>query len=225
VRLLTEAAEAYSQALTVFTRDAVPQEWARIRGNLGNAYRSLGELRGGTEGARMLSEAVEIHRQALTVLPRSAFPQDWLRTQKNLGDALQAEIHLSGFATGLQQLGRLAQAEGLRDDPIFQASQLTLAVLCHVAVDQEGEASYAFASLIGLVRRQPEDFRLIWDWSPAREIIAKSTVPAISVRREGLNYLITAVTRDNKAAMLADLEKAKTVFATRAEGPKGQRAR
>ena len=85
LRRLSEAVEAYRQALTVHTRDDLPQHWATTQNNLGIALRALGERLGGPEGLRRLSEAVEAYRQALTVRTRDDLPQDWAMTQNNLG--------------------------------------------------------------------------------------------------------------------------------------------
>ena len=82
--------EAYRQALTVRTRDDLPQDWAMTQNNLGIALRALGERQGGPEGLRRLNEAVEAYRQALTVRKRDDLPQDWATTQNNLGSALWA---------------------------------------------------------------------------------------------------------------------------------------
>jgi hypothetical protein len=112
-------------------------------------------------------------------------------------------------------VGRLAQAEGLRDDPVAQASLRTLALVCLVAADQQDEADRDFADLVALIRRQPEDFRLAWDWSSLRKLVAESNVPAISARRESLKKLIDAVDRDNRAAILAGLEEVRSAFTTR----------
>ena len=88
LRRLNEAAEAYRQALTVRTRDDLPQDWARTQNNLGGALGALGERMGGPEGLRRLNEAVEAYRQALTVSTRNDLPQQWATTQNNLGIAL-----------------------------------------------------------------------------------------------------------------------------------------
>ena len=85
LRRLSEAVEAYRQALTVHTRDDLPQLWARTQNNLGLALGALGERQGGPEGLRRLNEAVEAYRQALTVRTRDDLPQDWATTQNNLG--------------------------------------------------------------------------------------------------------------------------------------------
>ncbi|QDL18415.1 hypothetical protein DP113_00345 [Brasilonema octagenarum UFV-E1] len=77
------AIAGYEAILTVFTRDAFPQDWAHAQNNLGNAYcdRILGEK------AQNLELAIASYTNALSVRTRDAFPQDWADTQNNLGTA------------------------------------------------------------------------------------------------------------------------------------------
>ena len=49
-RRLAEAVEAYRQALAVYTRDDLPQDWARTQNNLGIALRIWASGRGAPEG-------------------------------------------------------------------------------------------------------------------------------------------------------------------------------
>ena len=127
----------------------------------------------------------------------------------------QLQIRLDGFPKGREQVDRLSQAEGIRNDPVAQASLRTLALVCQVATDQNAEASRSFASLVALIERQPDDFHLVWDWTPLRELLAESKVPTLPARRESLKKLIDAVNRDNKAAILAGLEEAQGAFTGR----------
>jgi hypothetical protein len=187
--------------------------------NLGIALRSLGERQGGAEGMRRLAEAVEALRQALTVRTRDDLPQQWAITQNNLGNALQIQLRLQGFPKGLEQVDRLSQAEGIRNDPVAQASLQTLALVCQVAADRNVEVSRAFTSLVTLVEHQPDDFYFVWDWAPLRELIAESKVPSVSARRGSLQKLIDAVARDNKAAILAGLKEVQDAFTTRPRTP------
>ena len=127
---------------------------------------------------------------------------------------------MGGFPAGLEQVDRLAQAEGIRDDPVAQASLRTLAIVCHVATHQDAEASRTFASLVALVERQPADFHLVWDWTDLRDHLANSKAPPIPDRREPLRKLLDAVSRDNnKAAILAGLKEVQAAFPARAEEP------
>jgi tetratricopeptide (TPR) repeat protein len=74
-RLLAEAVAAYRQALQVYTREQLPQDWAMTQNNLGNALSEQGIRTSGEEGARLLAEAVAVHRQALQVRTREQLPQ------------------------------------------------------------------------------------------------------------------------------------------------------
>ncbi|HKM54983.1 MAG TPA: tetratricopeptide repeat protein, partial [Isosphaeraceae bacterium] len=132
-RHLEEAVREYLGLIAQVPRSSDPQDWATTQNNLGSALWDLGERQGGAEGLRRLNEAVEAYRQALTVRKRDDLPQDWAMTQDNLGNALQIQVRLGGFPAGLEQVDRLGQAEGLRDDPVAQASLRTLAIVCHVA--------------------------------------------------------------------------------------------
>jgi tetratricopeptide (TPR) repeat protein len=206
-RQLAEAVEAYRQALTVYTRDDLPQDWAMTQNNLGAALGRLGERQGGAEGARQLTEAVEAFRQALTVRTRDGLPRQWATTQNNFGIALQVQIRLDGFPKGLERIDRLSQAEGIRNDTVALASLRTLAVFCLVAADQMAEARRALASLVGLIEQQPDDFCLVWDWSRLRTLLEESQLPTLTAHRRSLEKLIDAVSRDNKAAILAGLDR------------------
>jgi tetratricopeptide (TPR) repeat protein len=87
VRLLGEAVAAYREALKVFTREQLPQQWAATQNNLGIAFSSQGERAEGADGVRLLGEAVAACREALKVYTRERLPRRWAMTQKNLGTA------------------------------------------------------------------------------------------------------------------------------------------
>jgi tetratricopeptide (TPR) repeat protein len=86
-KCLQAGVQAYEQALTVFAKDALPQDWARTQMNLGNAYIVLGGRQSGAEGMKSLQAGIKAYEQALTVRTKDALPQDWARTQMNLGTA------------------------------------------------------------------------------------------------------------------------------------------
>ena len=220
LRRLNEAVEAYRQALTVYTRNDLPQDWAGTQNNLGLVLTDLGARQEGPEGLRRLNEAVEAYRLALTVITREHLPQQWAMTQDSLGLVLQIQVRLGGFPAGLEQVDRLAQAEGLRDDPVAQASLRTLAIVCQVATNENAEASRTLASLVTLIERQPADFHLVWDWTDLRDHLAHTKAPPLPARREPLRKLLDAVSRDNnKAAILAGLKEVQAAFPARAEEP------
>jgi tetratricopeptide (TPR) repeat protein len=91
VRLLSEAVAAYRQALQVYTREPLPQDWAMTQNNIGTALQEQSTRTEGTEAVRLLSEAVAAYRQALQVYTREQLPQLWAATQNNLGNALQSQ--------------------------------------------------------------------------------------------------------------------------------------
>ncbi|QIR38768.1 CHAT domain-containing protein [Tolypothrix sp. PCC 7910] len=82
------AIAGYEIALTVYTRNVFPEQWATTQNNLGNAYRN--RIMG--ERAENLEEAITAYRTALEVLTRNAFPVDWATTQNNLGNAYSDRI-------------------------------------------------------------------------------------------------------------------------------------
>jgi hypothetical protein len=219
-RRLEEAVAAYRAALTVYTREALPQDWAMTQNNLGTALTRMGEREGGTEGARRLAEAVEAYRQALTVRTRDALPGQWAATQHNLGATLQVLVKLSGFAAGLEQVDRLSRDAAIRDDPAALAPLLTLAIVCQVGTGEDGESSRTFASLVALVERQPDDFHLAWDWDLLRTLIQTSETVGIKARRDPLLRLLDAVSRDDRRAILDGLKRVQGAFPVPDTDPK-----
>jgi tetratricopeptide (TPR) repeat protein len=98
---LTEAVEAFRNALRECPQERVPLEWASTQNNLGNALRALGERESGTG---LLTEAVDAYRNALRERTQARVPLDWAMTQNNLGSAL---ARLGERESGT---GRLTQA-------------------------------------------------------------------------------------------------------------------
>jgi CHAT domain-containing protein/tetratricopeptide (TPR) repeat protein len=81
------AIDAYSKALTLWTREKFPLGWAEAKHNLGEAYASriLGDR------AKNIEEAIAAYREALTVRAHQAFPRENLETARLLGQALNAK--------------------------------------------------------------------------------------------------------------------------------------
>jgi tetratricopeptide (TPR) repeat protein len=75
------AITGYEIALTVYTCNANPQDWARIQNGLGNAYSD--RVRG--DRAENLERAIAAYEAALTVFTRDANPQKWATIQNSLG--------------------------------------------------------------------------------------------------------------------------------------------
>jgi len=83
---LGRAIAYYEEALTVYTPEAAPFQYAATQNNLGNAY---ADLPTGERGAN-LAQAIACYEQALTVYTAEAAPLDYAGTQNNLGAAYAA---------------------------------------------------------------------------------------------------------------------------------------
>jgi len=77
---LERAIEFYESALTVYTFEDFPKDWAAIQNNLGEAYRN--RIKGSR--ADNLERAIEFYESALTVYTFEDFPKDWAAIQNNL---------------------------------------------------------------------------------------------------------------------------------------------
>ncbi|WP_373525921.1 tetratricopeptide repeat protein [Nostoc sp.] len=75
------AITGYEIALTIFTRDRFPEEWAIMQHNLGNAYLDCIQR----EKVENLEQAISCYQQTLQVYTRDRFPDEWATTQNNLG--------------------------------------------------------------------------------------------------------------------------------------------
>ncbi len=70
-------------ALTVFTREASPQEWATVQTGLAIAY--VDRIKG--ERADNREKAIQYFEASLSVFTRNAFPEQWALVQHNMGIA------------------------------------------------------------------------------------------------------------------------------------------
>ncbi|WP_229550240.1 CHAT domain-containing protein [Nostoc sp. CHAB 5836] len=82
------AITGYEVALTVYTQQAFPQDWAMTQNNLSVAY--LERIRG--ERAENLEQAITCCHSALKVYTFDAFLYEWAATQNNLGKAFRMRI-------------------------------------------------------------------------------------------------------------------------------------
>ncbi|MCL6753867.1 tetratricopeptide repeat protein, partial [Nostoc sp. CCCryo 231-06] len=82
------AIAAYTAALTVRTREALPQDWAMTQNNLAAAYSD--RIKG--DRADNIENAIAASTAALTVYTREALPQQWAMTQNNLAAAYSYRI-------------------------------------------------------------------------------------------------------------------------------------
>ena len=83
---LEQAAEAYRRALTVYTRQHAPLEWAKVQNSLGLA---LGDVAHRETGTKRLEQAVAAHQAALEVFSRENTPRYWAAVKGNLGAVLR----------------------------------------------------------------------------------------------------------------------------------------
>jgi tetratricopeptide (TPR) repeat protein len=107
----------YEISLTVFTRDAFPEDWALTQNNLGAAYRDRIQGKRGQN----LELAIACYQAALQVYTPDAFPEDWAGTQNNLGIAYNKRIQgerdqnrewaIASFQAALQVYTREAYPE------------------------------------------------------------------------------------------------------------------
>ncbi|MEG4535355.1 CHAT domain-containing tetratricopeptide repeat protein [Microcoleus sp. D2_18a_D3] len=74
--------------LTIFTREAYSEDWARFQNSLGIAYWS--RIKG--DRGENIERAILFFEAALQVYTRAAFPQDWAMTQNNLANAYSYRI-------------------------------------------------------------------------------------------------------------------------------------
>jgi len=84
IRYLHDAVDAYQAALGVWTREAFPQDWAKIQIDLGSACDEIGQRLKGEESTRYLHKAETAYRSALEVIIRKT-TEEWALTQYNLG--------------------------------------------------------------------------------------------------------------------------------------------
>jgi CHAT domain-containing protein len=70
-------------ALTVFSRESFPQQWAEAQNNLAIAYQASKS----GDGEKNREQAIAGFDAALTIFTREATPQDWAQAMQNLGQA------------------------------------------------------------------------------------------------------------------------------------------
>jgi len=109
-QLLAQAAAAFRNALEIYTREQLPQDWARTQNNFGNALREQGLRTEGEAGVLLLAQAVDAYRYALEVYTRKQLPRDWAMTQNNLGIALSDQGVRTSEEKGAQLLAQAVDA-------------------------------------------------------------------------------------------------------------------
>jgi len=85
---LEKAIAAYERALTVFTREALPREWAQAQHELGNAY--VNRIDG--DPSANFEKAIAAHEAALAVRTRQDLPREWAESQHDLALAYRNRV-------------------------------------------------------------------------------------------------------------------------------------
>ncbi|WP_354634797.1 CHAT domain-containing tetratricopeptide repeat protein [Planktothricoides raciborskii] len=103
---------AYESALKVYTREAVPQDWAMIQSNLGLAY--YNRIKG--ERADNLEKALAHYSEAAQIRRRLRLEKDLADTLDNVGNAHfnQAELGINPAANLDQALAHYSEAAQIR---------------------------------------------------------------------------------------------------------------
>ena len=99
-KFLSESVQAYRDALTVYTKEQLPQDWAMTQNNLGAVLSNQVIRTGGEAGTQLLAEAVVAYRAALIVRTKEQLPQQWAATQNNLDNVLSEQGTRTGREAG-----------------------------------------------------------------------------------------------------------------------------
>jgi hypothetical protein len=67
LKKLEEAVKAFTSALTIYTEQSLPFEWAVTQNNLAGALLELGRRIDGVDGQKKLEDAVQAYRCSLRV--------------------------------------------------------------------------------------------------------------------------------------------------------------
>ncbi|GCA83399.1 hypothetical protein MiTa_03392 [Microcystis aeruginosa NIES-4264] len=132
------AITGYEIALTMFTFDAFPQEWAATQNNLAAVYYS--RIRG--EKADNLEKAIAACHEALKVRTFDAFPQEWARTQNNLAAAYSDRIrgdeaeNLERAIAAYQEALKVYTFDAFPQDWAMTQNNLALAYLYRIRGDK-----------------------------------------------------------------------------------------
>ena len=96
---LEAAVAAFEKALTVRTRERMPQDFALTSRNMGIVARNLGSRTG---ELAWFDRAISAYRDALAILDPDRTPIDWGQTQGALGIAALARAQVSGDRSDLE---------------------------------------------------------------------------------------------------------------------------
>jgi tetratricopeptide (TPR) repeat protein len=111
---LSRAIACYEAALSMYTEDSFPMDWAMTQNNLGIAYKNLPS---GDHDIN-LNRAIACYEASLRVRTEENFPMDWAMTQGNIaflekdrGEVEQAQIRIKLARDMFQRCGAIHDAE------------------------------------------------------------------------------------------------------------------
>jgi tetratricopeptide (TPR) repeat protein len=110
LNLLNQAAQSHRAAITVFTKESVPLQWARTQLNLGSVLSNNAEIVQEEVRNKLLTEANAVFHAALTILSKESTPKLWCVAQFLLGTVLLQQVQLMSGKEQLQQLNEAIQA-------------------------------------------------------------------------------------------------------------------
>ncbi len=122
---LEQAVQAYHRALSTFTRDRLPREFATIHNNLATAYLSM-KLAPEREVIRE-ALAVQSFQEALKVVTLNEDPTEYAMLHNNLGNALQAmrtSHPIENLQRAVEAYGEALKVRTEYDMPIEYANTL-----------------------------------------------------------------------------------------------------
>ena len=110
LEVLGQAISAFRAALEIYTREALPQDWARTQNNMAVALRDQGIRSEGQAGQELLGQAANAYRAALEVYTRAILPVEWAMTKTNLAGVLQTQAKGNEGQAGQELLGQAVSA-------------------------------------------------------------------------------------------------------------------
>ena len=154
---LEQAIACCQQALQVYTREALPMEWAMTQHNLGNAY--LDRIRG--ERAENLEQAITCYKQTLDVYVLKAFPYQHRQTQRTLGSlglglrrwSMAAEAFHGALAASDLLYAAAATPEA-RQAELSEVNGVAAALAYSLAQQAEGEQPVLQDAVVTLERNR-----------------------------------------------------------------------
>ncbi|MGV0106047.1 CHAT domain-containing protein [Nostoc sp. DSM 114160] len=190
------AITGYEVALILYTREALPQNWAATQNNLALAYSN--RIKG--DRADNIENAITAYTAALTVYTREALPQNWAATQNNLALAYSNRIkgdradNIENAITAYTAALTVRTREALPQNWAATQNNLALAYRERIKGDRADNIENAIAALTAaLTVRTPEALPI--DWAMTQNNLALAYSDRIKGdRADNIENAITAST-------------------------------